>query len=103
MGFSMTAPMVGWMRFRGHTWPANRAMATSMIAPTLAAIALLAAGAATDLHGALMIQHVAMFPAMSSRCSCTAASTPATTRRAEDQARATGRRGSRRLSPRRAG
>jgi hypothetical protein len=64
MGFSMTAPMVWWMRFRGHMWPATRAMATSMIAPTLAAIALLAAGAVTDLDGLLAIQHVAMFPAM---------------------------------------
>lgn len=64
MGFSMTAPMVWWMRFRGHSWPANRAMAGSMIAPTLAAIALLGAGVTGDLHGALMLQHVAMFPAM---------------------------------------
>lgn len=64
MGFSMTAPMVWWMRFRGHTWPANRAMAASMIAPTLAVIALLAVGALTDLSELLGIQHIAMFPAM---------------------------------------
>ena len=28
MGFSMTAPMVWWMHWRGHSWAANRAMRT---------------------------------------------------------------------------
>ena len=63
MGVSMTVPMVWWMRFRGHSWPASTAMGWSMVLPTVATIALLAAGG-SDLHGALMIQHVAMFPAM---------------------------------------
>jgi hypothetical protein len=64
MGFSMTAPMVWWMSFRGHTWPATREMAGSMVVPTLVAIALLAAGSGGDLEGPLVVQHVAMFPAM---------------------------------------
>ena len=41
MGFSMTAPMVWWMHWRGHTWAANRAMALAMILPTAATIVLL--------------------------------------------------------------
>lgn len=64
MAVSMTAPMVWWMNRRGHSWAANRAMAVSMIAPTVAAIALLASGALTDLDALLGIQHMAMFPAM---------------------------------------
>jgi hypothetical protein len=35
-----------------------------MFVPTVAATALLAAGTLADSHAALMIQHVAMFPAM---------------------------------------
>jgi hypothetical protein len=64
MGFSMTVPMVWWMDRRGHSWPANRAMALSMILPTLAALVLLAGGAVTDFHGLMGIQHTLMFPGM---------------------------------------
>jgi hypothetical protein len=64
MGLSMTAPMVGWMRFRGHSWAANREMAGAMIVPTLAAVGLLWSGAVEDLDALLGIQHMAMFPAM---------------------------------------
>jgi len=64
MGFSMAAPMIAWMRWRGHSWAANRAMAISMIAPTVAVILLLAAGALEDLGTLMAIQHVVMFPGM---------------------------------------
>jgi hypothetical protein len=64
MGVSMTVPMVAWMRFRGHSWAANRAMAAAMIVPSLAAIALLLVGSSDDTHGPLMLQHTAMLPAM---------------------------------------
>jgi hypothetical protein len=64
MAFSMVAPMVWWMKRRGHSAAANREMAGAMIVPTLAAVALLAAGAVTDVDSLLGIQHVAMFPAM---------------------------------------
>jgi len=64
MGVSMTAPMVWWMRRRGHSWAANRAMAISMIAPTVAAIVLLAMGAVADVAVALEVQHIVMFPGM---------------------------------------
>jgi hypothetical protein len=64
MGFSMTAPMVWWMTFRGHSPAATRAMALSMIAPTVAVIVMLAVGLSTDSHALLMIQHTVMLPAM---------------------------------------
>jgi hypothetical protein len=38
-------------------------MALAMIVPALGALGLMAAGA-LDLHGALMIEHTVMFPAM---------------------------------------
>jgi hypothetical protein len=64
MAFSMSAPMVWWMRFREHSWAATRAMAISMIAPSAAAIALLASGAVGDLDALLGVQHLAMLPGM---------------------------------------
>lgn len=64
MAFAMTAPMVAWMRYRGHGWPASTEMAAAMFLPTFAAIGLLAAGLVTDVHALLMIQHVVMLPAM---------------------------------------
>jgi hypothetical protein len=63
MGFVMTVPMVAWMRYRGHTWQPSLEMASSMIVPTIAVIALLAAGV-TDFAAAMAIEHVAMLPAM---------------------------------------
>ena len=35
MATTMTVPMVGWMRFRGHGWAASNEMAASMYLPTL--------------------------------------------------------------------
>lgn len=64
MAFNMTAPMVGWMMYRGHGWRANTEMAASMIVPTLFVVALLAMGAVTDYHALMGIQHMIMFPAM---------------------------------------
>jgi hypothetical protein len=64
MGISMVAPMVWWMRRRGHSAAANREMAGAMIVPTVATVTLLAIGAVADVGTLLEIQHVAMFPAM---------------------------------------
>jgi hypothetical protein len=64
MAISMVAPMVWWMHRRGHSAAANREMAGAMTVPSLATVALLAAGAVTDVGTLLEIQHVAMFPAM---------------------------------------
>ena len=69
MGASMTAPMVAWMRFRGHGWRPCGEMAGAMTAPTLLAIALLPTG--LDVHGLMLAEHVlmlvAMFAAMAAR------------------------------------
>jgi flagellar biosynthetic protein FliP len=46
MGVSMTVPMVAWMTWCGHGTRANAEMALSMVITTVAAMALLAAGAA---------------------------------------------------------
>ena len=64
MGFGMTAAMIWWMERRGHSQPATRAMALSMILPTLLELALLASGAVTDLDTLVTLEHVVMFPAM---------------------------------------
>jgi hypothetical protein len=64
MGLTMTAPMVAWMRYRGHGWAASNEMAASMLIPTAAVIALLAAGVFTELGPLLTIEHVVMLPSM---------------------------------------
>ena len=63
MGVAMTVPMVAWMRYRGHGWRPTSEMGASMMGPTVGVIVLLAAGV-TDFDAAMMIEHVAMFPAM---------------------------------------
>jgi hypothetical protein len=64
MALTMTVPMVAWMRFRGHGWPASAEMAASMFVPTLAAVALLATRAVTETETLLSVQHIAMLPSM---------------------------------------
>ena len=64
MAFTMTVPMVAWMRHRGHGWALAADMTAAMFLPSFAAVGLLWAGLETDTHALLMIQHVAMGPAM---------------------------------------
>jgi hypothetical protein len=64
MAFTMTVPMVGWMRFRGHGWRANAEMAASMLVPNFAAIALLLTRAVEDAGALLVAEHVAMLLGM---------------------------------------
>lgn len=64
MAFTMTAPMVAWMRWRGHGWPSTLEMAGAMIVPTLAALALLATDVLTDSGVLLSVEHTAMFGGM---------------------------------------
>jgi hypothetical protein len=64
MAAAMSAPMVAWMRYRGHGWAPAGEMTAAMFVPSIAAIALLWAGTLDDGEAAMMIQHVAMFPAM---------------------------------------
>jgi hypothetical protein len=61
---TMTVPMVAWMRYRGHGWPASLEMSASMYLPTFAAIALLGAGLVEDLGALMTIEHVAMLLSM---------------------------------------
>jgi hypothetical protein len=64
MAFTMSVPMAGWMRYRGHAAAPIWEMTAAMFVPSFAAIALLAGGIASD-HGTLMaIQHAGMFAAM---------------------------------------
>jgi hypothetical protein len=63
MALTMTAPMVAWMRYRGHTWRPNLEMASSMLIPTVAVMTLLSAGVGTK--GALMVpEHAGMLGSM---------------------------------------
>jgi hypothetical protein len=63
MGFNMTAPMIWWMRRRGHTARQTAEMAGSMIVPTLLAIGLYSAEVVPG-SAVPAIQHVVMIPAM---------------------------------------
>jgi hypothetical protein len=64
MALIMTIPMVGLMRFRGHAWRPCWEMSASMFLPTFGVIAVLWAGAMHDFGTLMVIEHVAMLPAM---------------------------------------
>ena len=64
MAVTMTVPMVGWMRYRGHGWRASMEMSASMFVPTFGVIALLGSGLVSDIGTLLVIEHVAMLPSM---------------------------------------
>jgi hypothetical protein len=64
MATTMTVPMVAWMRFRGHGWPAALEMSASMYLPTFAVIAVLATDRVEDLGALMTIEHVAMLLSM---------------------------------------
>jgi uncharacterized membrane protein YdfJ with MMPL/SSD domain len=64
MGVSMTVPMVAWMRYRGNDWRSTLEMAASMIVPTLAALAVLGAGAVEDAGAVMVAEHLVMLLAM---------------------------------------
>ena len=60
MAFTMTVPMVAWMRHRGHGWPPAADMTAAMFLPSFAAVGLLWAGVQTDTHALLVIQHLSL-------------------------------------------
>jgi hypothetical protein len=64
MAVTMTAPMVAWMRFRGHSARANAEMAASMLLPTFAVIGLLGARIVEDAGVLMLGEHVAMLLSM---------------------------------------
>jgi flagellar biosynthetic protein FliP len=47
MAVAMSAPMVGWMKIRGHGWQHGIEMSLGMLLPWAAVLALVAIGAAT--------------------------------------------------------
>jgi hypothetical protein len=63
MAFTMTAPMIPWMRWRGHQWRPTLEMTASMVVPALAVLALLAVGIG-HLGVLFAIEHVAMLGGM---------------------------------------
>ena len=63
MGLWMTAPMVAWMAYRGHTTAQNAEMAGSMIVPTIIG-AILTWSGAIDTSTGMAVQHMIMLPAM---------------------------------------
>ena len=64
MAVTMTAPMVAWMRWRGHRWQPTLEMAGAMVVPTLAMLALFTADLVTDAGVLLGTEHVVMLAAM---------------------------------------
>ena len=64
MAFTMTVPMVAWMRHRGHDWRLLLEMAAAMFVPTFAVIGLMAAGILEDFGTLLAIEHEAMLVSM---------------------------------------
>ena len=64
MAVTMTVPMAGWMRYRGHGWQPIAEMSTAMLVPAGGVLALLAGGVMTDVGGLMAIEHVAMFGGM---------------------------------------
>ena len=63
MAVTMTAPMVAWMRFRGHAWRPTAEMAASMVLPAFAAMAL-AWTVVTAVGTLMVVEHAAMLVAM---------------------------------------
>ena len=67
MGAFMAAPMVGWMRYRGHHWSDGLEMMAAMLMPTFALVVPVELGVAVPglLEDSLMaLSHVAMIGGM---------------------------------------
>jgi hypothetical protein len=67
MGAFMAAPMVGWMRYRGHSWRDGGEMTLAMVVPMLAPVALVEMGVAVlglSEGSLMMLSHVAMIGGM---------------------------------------
>jgi len=69
MGGSMATPMVGWMRYRGHSWKDGLEMAAAMLVPMLALVIPVQLGVASYASGLSeqslpLFSHVAMIGGM---------------------------------------
>jgi len=67
MGASMAAPMVAWMRYRGHAWSEGLQMTAAMLVPMFALVLPVEFGVAVPglTEGSLMVlSHAAMITGM---------------------------------------
>ena len=67
MGVFMSAPMVAWMRRRGHTWADGAEMTAAMLGPILALVLPAELGVALpglSAHSLMVLAHVAMIAGM---------------------------------------
>jgi len=64
MGVFMAAPMVAWMRFRGHPWRDGGEMTAAMLVPMLAPVALVEAVPGLSEGSLMVVSHVAMIAGM---------------------------------------
>ena len=69
MGAFMSAPMVAWMRHRGHSWSDGLEMTLAMLFPMLALVVAVELGVARYVPGLseqslMMLSHVAMIAGM---------------------------------------
>jgi len=69
MGAFMSAPMMAWMRYRGHQWSDGLEMTVAMLAPILALVLPVELGVARYVPGLsegslMMLSHVAMIAGM---------------------------------------
>lgn len=65
MGASMSAPMVAWMRHRGHSWSDGLEMIAAMLAPMFAVVLPVELGVlGLTGHALMMLSHVAMIGGM---------------------------------------
>ena len=65
MGASMSAPMVAWMRHRGHSWSEGGEMTAAMLSPMFALVLPVELGVVgVTGHVLMMLSHVAMIGGM---------------------------------------
>ena len=65
MGASMAAPMVAWMRHRGHSWSDGGEMTVAMLGPMFALVLAVELGVVgLTGHALMMLSHMAMIGGM---------------------------------------
>jgi hypothetical protein len=69
MGVFMSAPMVAWMRYRGHSWWDGLEMTVAMLVPMFALVLPVELGVARYVpwlseHSLMLLSHVAMIAGM---------------------------------------
>jgi hypothetical protein len=67
MGAFMVAPMVGWMRYRGHSWSDGGEMTAAMLVPMFALVVPVELGVSVpglSEESLMMLSHVAMIAGM---------------------------------------